>query len=92
MDATLRILDAAGALLAIKEIAIRKSLGLFANVRPCVAYAPFVPTRHAGIDVVVVRENEEDPYGGIEHRQTDEVTQCLKLISCPGCERIVRHA
>ncbi|HCR66640.1 MAG TPA: NADP-dependent isocitrate dehydrogenase, partial [Oceanicaulis sp.] len=36
--------------------------------------------------------NEEDLYAGIEHRQTDEVVQCLKLISRPGCERIVRYA
>jgi isocitrate dehydrogenase len=44
------------------------------------------------MDVVIVRENEEDLYAGIEHRQTDEVYQCLKLITRPGCERIVRHA
>jgi isocitrate dehydrogenase len=139
MDATLRVLDAAGARLAIEEITIgeavfaqghsagitpdaweslrrtkvflkapittpqgggfkslnvtvRKTLGLFANVRPCVAYAPFVPTKHPGMDVVIVRENEEDLYGGIEHRQTDEVVQCLKLISRPGSERICRYA
>jgi isocitrate dehydrogenase len=139
MDATLRILDAAGARLAVEEIEIgeavyrrghtagiepsaweslrrtgvflkapittpqgggykslnvtvRKALGLYANVRPCVAYAPFVPTRHPGMDVVIVRENEEDLYAGIEHQQTDDVVQCLKLISRPGCERIVRYA
>src|SRR5918911_4454555 len=74
------------------NVTVRKTLGLYANVRPCVAYAPFVPTRHPGMDVVVVRENEEDLYAGIEHRQTDDVTQCLKLISRPGCERIVRYA
>ncbi|WP_176358067.1 NADP-dependent isocitrate dehydrogenase [Mycobacterium persicum] len=74
------------------NVTVRKTLGLYANVRPCVAYAPFVQTRHPGMDVVVVRENEEDLYGGIEHRQTDEVTQCLKLISRPGCERICRYA
>jgi isocitrate dehydrogenase len=65
---------------------------LFANVRPTRAYAPFVPTLHPVLDVVIVRENEEDLYAGIEHRQTDEVYQCLKLVSRPGCERIVRHA
>jgi isocitrate dehydrogenase len=74
------------------NVTLRKTLGLYANVRPCVAYAPFVHTRHPQMDVVIVRENEEDLYGGIEHRQTDEVVQCLKLISRPGCERIVRHA
>jgi isocitrate dehydrogenase len=74
------------------NVTLRKALGLYANVRPAVAYAPFVRTRHPKMDVVVVRENEEDLYAGIEHRQTDEVVQCLKLISRPGCERIVRHA
>lgn len=44
------------------------------------------------MDVVIVRENEEDLYAGIEHQQTDEVVQCLKLISRPGCEKIVRYA
>ncbi|MFY7953107.1 MAG: NADP-dependent isocitrate dehydrogenase [Armatimonadaceae bacterium] len=74
------------------NVTLRKSLGLYANVRPCVGYAPFVPTRHPGIDLVIVRENEEDLYAGIEHRQTDDVVQCLKLITRPGCERIVRYA
>ncbi len=74
------------------NVTIRKSLGLYANVRPCVAYAPFVHTRHPDMDVVIVRENEEDLYAGIEHRQTDEIMQCLKLISRPGCEKIVRYA
>ena len=74
------------------NVTIRKTLGLFANVRPCRAFAPFVPTRHPQMDVVVIRENEEDLYAGIEHRQTDDVVQCLKLISVPGTERIVRYA
>ena len=74
------------------NVTTRKTLGLYANVRPCVAYAPFVASKHPGMDVVVVRENEEDTYGGIEHRQTAEVVQCLKLISRPGCEKIVRYA
>ena len=139
MDATLRVLDAAGAALDIEEVAIgesvyaqgysagispetfdslrrtkvflkapittpqgggfkslnvtiRKTFGLYANIRPCIAYAPFVATKHPGMDVVIVRENEEDLYAGIEHQQTDEVVQCLKLISRPGCERISRYA
>lgn len=74
------------------NVTIRKTLGLLANVRPCVAHAPAVQTRHPGMDVVIVRENEEDLYAGIEHRQTDDVYQCLKLISRPGCERIARYA
>lgn len=74
------------------NVTLRKSLGLFANVRPCPTYAPFVPTQHPGMDVVIIRENEEDLYAGIEHRQTDEVYQCLKLMTRPGCERIARYA
>lgn len=74
------------------NVTIRATLGLYANVRPCVSYSPFIATKHPFMDVVIIRENEEDVYGGIEHRQTDEVTQCLKLISRPGCERIVRYA
>jgi isocitrate dehydrogenase len=74
------------------NVTLRKTLGLFANFRPTRSYAPFVPTLHPVLDVVIVRENEEDLYAGIEHRQTEEVYQCLKLVSRPGCERIVRHA
>jgi isocitrate dehydrogenase len=139
MDATLRVLEAAGARLAIEEIEIgeavykrgnsagiepealeslrrtgvflkapittpqgggfkslnvtvRKTLGLYANVRPCPSYAPFIATKHPVMDVVIIRENEEDLYAGIEHRQSDEVYQCLKLITRPGCERIARYA
>ena len=74
------------------NVTVRKTFGLYANVRPCIAYAPFVDTKHPGMDVVIIRENEEDLYAGIEHQQTDEVVQCLKLISRPGCERIARYA
>ncbi len=74
------------------NVTIRKSLGLFANVRPCTAYAPFVSTRHPGMDLVIIRENEEDLYAGIEHQQTQDVVQCLQLVSRPGCERIARYA
>jgi len=74
------------------NVTIRKTLGLYANVRPCVSYHPFVQTKHPQLDLVIVRENEEDLYAGIEHRQTDEVFQCLKLITRPGCEKIVRYA
>jgi isocitrate dehydrogenase len=74
------------------NVTIRTALGLFANVRPCVSYYPFVETKHPNLDVVIVRENEEDVYGGIEHQQTAEVTQCLKIISRPGSEKIARYA
>src|SRR5881394_3926214 len=74
------------------NVATRTTLGLYANVRPCVSYYPFVDTKHPNMDVVIIRENEEDLYAGIEHRQTEQVFQCLKLISRPGSEKIVRHA
>jgi len=139
MDATLRILEAAGAALEIETIEIgekvylrgntagiepsaweslrrtkvflkapittpqgggfkslnvttRKTLGLFANVRPCVSYHPYVKTRHPSMNVVIVRENEEDTYAGIEYRLSPNVTQCLKLITKPGSEKIIRYA
>ena len=74
------------------NVTTRKFLGLYSNVRPCMSLHPFVSTKHPVMDVVIVRENEEDLYAGIEHQQTDEVIQCLKLISRPGCEKIVRYA
>ena len=74
------------------NVTIRKTLNLFANVRPTKSYAPFVASSHPGMNLVIVRENEEDLYAGIEHRQTQEVTQVLKLITRPGSERIVRYA
>ena len=74
------------------NVTTRKFLGLYANIRPCMSLHPFVKTKHPEMDIVIVRENEEDLYAGIEHQQTDEVVQCLKLISRPGCEKIVRYA
>src|SRR6202140_2038590 len=124
MDATLRILEAAGAPLEIEEIEIgekvylagntsgidrssweslrrtkvflkapittpqgggfkslnvttRKTLGLYANVRPCASYHPYVATKHPIMDLVIVRENEEDLYAGVENRLSPDVYQSL---------------
>ncbi len=74
------------------NVTLRKSLGLFANVRPVSALHPYVMTHFPKMDVVIIRENEEDLYAGIEHQQTQDVVQCLKLITRPGCERIIRYA
>lgn len=74
------------------NVTTRKTLGLYANVRPCKAYSPYIRTHFPETDMVIVRENEEDLYAGIEHRQTDDVYQCLKLISRPGSEKIIRYA
>ena len=74
------------------NVTIRTTLGLYANVRPTSAFAPFVHSMHPGMDLVIVRENEEDLYAGIEFRPTAEVAKSVKLISRPGTERIVRYA
>lgn len=139
MDATLQILEAAGARLDIREIEIgeklynqgimtgisdeswdtlretkvflkapiftpmgggfkslnvtvRKTLGLYANVRPCVAFHPFIQTNFPGMDLVVVRENEEDLYAGVEYAQVDGAVQSVKMITRAGSERICRYA
>ncbi len=74
------------------NVTLRKTLGMYANVRPSVSYHPFISTRHPTMDVVIIRENEEDLYAGIEHRQTAQVYQCLKLITRPGSEKIIQYA
>ncbi|GHO45011.1 NADP-dependent isocitrate dehydrogenase [Ktedonospora formicarum] len=74
------------------NVAVRTAFSLYANVRPCVAYHPFVDTKHPGMDVVIIRENEEDLYSGIEYQQTPLMMESLKLISRPGSEKIVRYA
>jgi isocitrate dehydrogenase len=74
------------------NVTLRKTLSLFANVRPCISYFPYITTHCPKMNLVIIRENEEDTYAGIEHRGTDEVYQCLKLISRPGCEHIIQYA
>jgi isocitrate dehydrogenase len=74
------------------NVTTRKALGLYANVRPCVSYHPYIETKHPTMDVVIVRENEEDLYAGIEYQQTAQVVHAIKLISRPGSEKIVRYA
>lgn len=74
------------------NVTVRARLGLYANIRPSVSYAPFVDTKHPKMDVVIVRENEEDLYTGIEYQPSPDVTHAIKLISRAGCERIVRYA
>ncbi|MGZ4481095.1 MAG: NADP-dependent isocitrate dehydrogenase, partial [Gaiellales bacterium] len=73
------------------NVTLRKLFETYANIRPAREF-PGVPTPYSGrgIDLVVVRENVEDLYAGIEHMQTPGVAQCLKLISRKGCEKLVR--
>jgi len=74
------------------NVTLRKALGLYANVRPCLTYLPFIPAKCVHMDLIIIRENEEDTYAGIEYRQTEDVFECLKIITRPGCERIVQYA
>lgn len=74
------------------NVTMRKKLGLFANVRPISSFSPFVTTKFPEMDVVVIRENEEDLYAGIEYRQTQQTYECLKIVTRLGCEKIIRYA
>jgi isocitrate dehydrogenase len=74
------------------NVTARKTLGLYANIRPCRSYYPFVRTKHPVMDLVIVRENEEDLYAGIEYQASTDEMLSLKLISRPGSEKIVRYA
>ncbi|NGX39606.1 MAG: Isocitrate dehydrogenase [NADP] [Chlamydiae bacterium] len=74
------------------NVTIRSTLGLYANIRPSISYSPFVQTKHPKMDLVIVRENEEDLYIGLEYRQTPDICASLKMISRPGTEKIVRFA
>jgi isocitrate dehydrogenase len=75
------------------NVTLRKLFETYGNIRP-VREMPGVRTPYSGrgVDLVVVRENVEDLYAGIEHMETPGVAQCLKLISRKGCEKIVRLA
>ena len=74
------------------NVTLRKSLGLYANIRPSISYAPYVSTLHPDMDVVIVRENEEDLYAGIEYRHTRNMRESMKLISRTGCQKIIKYA
>lgn len=74
------------------NVTMRKALGLYANVRPCVSYHPYIKSMHANMNMVIVRENEEDLYAGIEYRQTQDAFQSVKIITRSGSERIMKYA
>jgi isocitrate dehydrogenase len=74
------------------NVTMRKSLGLYANVRPCTSFHPFIKSMHANMNLVIIRENEEDLYAGIEYRQTHDAFQSVKIITKSGTERIMRYA
>lgn len=72
------------------NVTIRKALDLYANVRPSRSLPGI--TERTDVDLIIVRENIEDTYGGIEHMQSNDVAQCLRLITRPGCHKIMRYA
>jgi isocitrate dehydrogenase len=73
------------------NVTLRTLLELYANVRPAKSL-PGVRTRFDNVDIIIVRENIEDTYSGIEHIQTPDVAQGLKLITRPGSIRIAKYA
>ena len=74
------------------NVTIRKKLGLYANVRPSQAFHPYVATHHPNMDLVVIRENEEGLYTGIEYQLSQNVVECLKILSRPACRKISQFA
>lgn len=75
------------------NVTLRKIFETYANIRPVKEF-PGVPTPFSGrgVDMVIVRENVEDLYAGIEYMQTPDAAECLKLITRKGCEKIIRFA
>lgn len=74
------------------DITLRKALGLYANILPISMARPKNKTLAPALDIVVIKENEEDLYAGIEYRQSEDSLQAIKLITRSGCERIIRCA
>lgn len=73
------------------NVGLRKALGLYANLRP-VWNIPSVPSRYTGVDLVIVRENTEDLYSGLEHEVVPGVVESLKIITEDASERIATFA
>ena len=74
------------------NVALRKRLGLYASVRPCVSYHPVVEGIHPDLDIVVIRENEEDTYSGVEHRLSEDMYECVKVATRTASEKICLYA
>ena len=73
------------------NVGLRKSLDLYANLRP-VRNLPGVASRYSGVDLVIVRENTEDLYSGLEHEVVPGVVESLKIITERASTRIARFA
>ena len=73
------------------NVGLRKALGLYANLRP-VWNIPSVVSRYSGVDLVIVRENTEDLYSGLEHEVVPGVVESLKIITAEASERVAIFA
>jgi len=73
------------------NVAIRKELDLFVNLRPVKTYKG-IASRYDNIDIVVLRENTEDLYAGVEHMIGEDAAESIKIFTRKGCERIIRFA
>ena len=73
------------------NVALRHEFDLYANLRPAKNY-PSIPSRYENVDLVIVRENTEDLYAGIEHMVGDDAAESIKILTRKGCERIIRYA
>jgi len=73
------------------NVALRQTLELYANIRPVKSYKG-VPSRYSDIDLVIVRENTEDLYAGIEHKIGEDAAESIKIITRKASERIARFA
>jgi isocitrate dehydrogenase len=74
------------------NVTLRKTLGLYANIRPAISYYPYVASNCKKMDMVIVRENEEDLYAGIEYVPSHNFALCYKIITHRGSEKIIRYA
>ncbi|KJV69429.1 isocitrate dehydrogenase [Candidatus Neoehrlichia procyonis] len=74
------------------NVTLRKMLGLYVNVRPCISYFPIIETKFPNLNIVIIRENEEDTYAGIEHRLTHDSFQCIKISTKSASEKICNYA
>ncbi|KAJ8098458.1 hypothetical protein POJ06DRAFT_151835 [Lipomyces tetrasporus] len=73
------------------NLTLRRTFNLFANLRPCRSVVGY-KTPYDNVDTVLIRENTEGEYSGIEHVVVDGVVQSIKLITRPACERVIRYA
>ena len=73
------------------NVTLRQNLDLYVNLRPIKSFTG-IKSKYEDVDLVIVRENTEDLYAGIEHKIGDYGAESIKLITKPACERIINFA